>query len=119
MPETLRQKADFDRVRREGTRWRGRYCVLTAARAAQKDAPTRVGYITTRALGKAVKRNRARRLLREAVRRLAEQLPAGWDIVLIAQSPIIEPQTRMMHVYNDLVWLLGKACLPQTPIIEK
>jgi len=111
MLERLRRAADFDRVRREGARWRGRYCALGAVRASQADAPTRVGYITSRALGNAVKRNRARRLLREAMRRLADQLPSGWDIVLVAQPPIAEPKTRMMHVYDELVWLLNKAHL--------
>ncbi len=119
MLERLRRTADFDRVRREGLRQRGYYCALGAAPAPQADAPTRVGYVTSRALGKAVKRNRARRLLREAVRRLADQLPTGWDIVLIAQPPIAEPETRMAHVYDELVWLLGKARLIPTPDTAK
>jgi len=119
MLETLRRTADFDRVRREGVRWRGRYCALSAAPAPQVEAPARVGYITSRALGNAVKRNRARRLLREAMRRLACQLPPGWDIVLVAQPPIAEPGTRMAHVYDELVWLLSKARLIPTPDTAK
>jgi ribonuclease P protein component len=116
---TLKRTADFERVRREGTRWRGHYCTLSVARAAQADAPTRVGYITSRALGKAVKRNRARRLLREAMRRLADRLPPGWDIVLIAQPSLAEPKMRMMHVYDELIWLLDKARLIQAPTTER
>jgi len=111
---TLRRATDFDRVRREGTRWRGRYCTLSVARAPQADTPTRAGYVVSRAVGKAVKRNRARRLLREAMRLLP-----GWDIVLIAQPPIADPKTRMAHVYDELIWLLDKARLIQAPTTEK
>ncbi|MBO9344859.1 MAG: ribonuclease P protein component [Chloroflexi bacterium] len=116
---TLRRATDFDRVRREGTRWRGRYCTLSVARAPQADTPTRAGYVVSRAVGKAVKRNRARRLLREAMRRLADRLLPGWDIVLIAQPPIADPKTRMAHVYDELIWLLDKARLIQAPTTEK
>jgi ribonuclease P protein component len=44
-------------------------------------APTRAGFTTPRALGKANKRNRIRRRVREAVRLSLEQLPTGWSLV--------------------------------------
>lgn len=106
-------------MRREGARWRGRYCVLNAARApAQADEPhavrTRVGYITARSVGSAVKRNRARRLLREAMRHLSDLIVPGWDIVLVAQPSIIAESARMPQVQEDLLWLLNKAQLTRT-----
>ncbi|GIV85640.1 MAG: ribonuclease P protein component [Candidatus Roseilinea sp.] len=122
--EKLARKEDFERVRREGARWRGKYCVLNAARApAQADEPhglqTRVGYITTRAIGSAVKRNRARRLLQEAMRHLSDSIAPGWDIVLIAQPSIIAESARMQQVQEDLLWLLNKAHLIRTAPIAK
>jgi len=58
---------------------------------------TRVGVIATRKIGKAVHRNRAKRLLREAARRLHFHLEPGWDLLLIARPEILqakEPQVR-------------------------
>lgn len=103
-------------MRREGARWRGKYCVLSAARRpAKTDEPatpqTRVGYIAGRSLGKAVKRNRARRLLREALRHLSASIAPGWDIVLIAQPTIVTESARMQQVQEDLLCLLSKAHL--------
>ena len=45
------------------------------------DEPTRVGFTTPRALGKAVIRNRVRRRIREAVRLNLWRLPSGWSLV--------------------------------------
>ncbi len=40
--------------------------------------------------GKAVKRNRAKRLLRELFRRMRSTLEAKYDILLIARKPILK-----------------------------
>ncbi len=100
---------DFQRVREQGRRWRGKYCVLNAALA--NTPQTRIGYIASKSLGNAVQRNRARRLLREAARHLTDEIPQGWDIVLIAQTSIIKEHARMQHVRDELLWLLNKATI--------
>ncbi len=67
-------------------------CVVVQMRARGKgDAqPARVGFTTTKRIGKAVVRNRARRRLREAVRLLAHEMPdlfrPGHDYVFIARD---------------------------------
>jgi ribonuclease P protein component len=114
MPGRLTRKGDFERVRTQGARWRGKFCALNAARAAaagaaSDEAQTRIGYIASKALGNAVCRNRARRVLKEAVRGLTGEIPDGWDIVLIAHSSIIAERARMQQVQEDARWLLTKA----------
>jgi ribonuclease P protein component len=47
-----------------------------------------VGVVAGRSVGNAVARNRAKRLLREAVRAYGAQLAAGWDVLLIARAPL-------------------------------
>ena len=45
----------------------------------------RLGLSTSRKLGTAVRRNRIRRLLREAFRHLRHDLPAGYDLVVVVR----------------------------------
>jgi ribonuclease P protein component len=69
-----------------------------------------VGYITSKKVGNAVARNRARRLLREAVRTLdgLAELPSGWDLVLIAQTALVAAKPRMQDVREEIRWLIQK-----------
>jgi ribonuclease P protein component len=91
----LRCADDFERARREGRSWPHPLLVLVA-RPNSLDR-TRVGVAASRSVGQAVMRNRARRLLRESARHLYPYLEPGWDLVLIARSPILaarEPEVR-------------------------
>ncbi|MER3404794.1 MAG: ribonuclease P protein component, partial [Chloroflexota bacterium] len=67
----------------------------------------RFGFVAPRRLGKAVVRNRARRLLREAARLLLPLVEGGWDIVLIAREPIRE--VKMQQVREALEQTLRRA----------
>jgi ribonuclease P protein component len=111
----LLQTADFERIRKEGARWRGRLCALNAARAFLH-SPARVGYVTSKKVGGAVQRNRARRLMREAVRELrtAAELPAGWDLVLIAHTAMTVDRVGMAAVKEEIRWLLKRMTQNQT-----
>jgi len=48
----------------------------------------RVGVAAGKTTGTAVHRNRAKRLLREAMRPLIPSLASGWDLILIARRPL-------------------------------
>jgi ribonuclease P protein component len=50
----------------------------------------RVGVAASRRVGGAVKRVRARRLIREAVRPCLKVLSGGWDIVFIARATLAD-----------------------------
>lgn len=109
----LRKSAEFERVRLVGKRRRGTYCMLNAARstATANDALTRIGYITSKRIGNAVQRNRARRLMRAAMRVLETQVAAGWDIVLIAQPSLAQPSLKMSVLRQELEWLLKQTSI--------
>ena len=80
--EHLRRKRDFERVYADGVRVRTRNIILYVL---PNDLPhSRVGVVTGRRVGKAVRRNRARRLFREAFRRNRHRLTCPCDLVLIA-----------------------------------
>jgi len=77
----LRTKAHMDAVRATGKSRAGRRCVAIAA--PTQDGNRRVVFIISRRYSrKAVVRNRARRLFREAYRRLLPGLRDGWLIFL-------------------------------------
>ena len=41
-----------------------------------------------RSIGKAVQRNKAKRILRETLRPLIPSIVTGWDVVLLARKPV-------------------------------
>lgn len=47
----------------------------------------RVGFVASKRLGNAVKRNRVKRLMREAFRLHAKNIKQGYDMVFIARQP--------------------------------
>lgn len=54
------------------------------------DGARRVGYSVSRKVGGSVERHRVTRLLREATDRLADALPAGADVVIVARPGLAE-----------------------------
>ncbi len=75
--------SEFQRVKSEGESFHGKFIVLSVLRTNEPD--TRTGFITSRRVGNAVKRNKARRRMREMVRVARPRLKAGLRLVLIAR----------------------------------
>ena len=102
----LRRPRDFQHLWERGRSWAHPLLVL---RAASNGLPvTRIGIIASRKVGKAVVRNRARRLLREAARHLYPQLLPGWDVVLIARPSIVTAgQAQVQEAVEQLCRVAG------------
>ena len=83
----LKQNREFARVRAEGKRI-AKGCLAANWIELPQDKPSRVGVITSRKIGGAVVRSRARRLLREAFRLHQADLLRPVDLVLIARASI-------------------------------
>jgi len=79
----LREHDRFVQVRRQGRAWAGHCCVIVAL-PNQLDH-SRFGFSVSKRVGKAVRRNKVRRRLREIVRHHVAQIRPGWDIVIIAR----------------------------------
>ena len=81
---TIARRSDFEALARSGVSCSCRLLVLRARRTDGE--VTRIGLSTPRGMGGAVRRNRLRRRIREAVRLRYAALPAGWDLLVTARS---------------------------------
>ena len=79
----LRHRQEFLRAQAQGKRFHTRHFGVTLAPMAE--GHPRLGLVATRRMGKAVQRNRVRRLLREFFRRHQTGLPA-FDLVIMAKK---------------------------------
>ncbi|MBI4299714.1 MAG: ribonuclease P protein component [Chloroflexi bacterium] len=86
----LTKRSDFAAVYRGGRAWAHPLVVLRAM--PNGSDRSRLGFVVSKRLGKAVSRNRVRRRLREALRRMP--LEMGWDVVVIARTPAQEASFR-------------------------
>jgi ribonuclease P protein component len=92
----LTRSSEFERVRQEGRAHRGKALTL-AVLGADEDNGVRAGFITSRAIGNAVKRNRVRRRLREIVRRHQHEIVAGTSIVTVARAAAADVTYRELE----------------------
>jgi ribonuclease P protein component len=105
--DRLRKQVDFQRVRREGRSWAHPLVVLWACR---NDLDySRFGFSAGRSVGSAVVRNRAKRRLREIVRREHPQIARGWDVIVQARAPMAEAEFDA--VVAAVRQVLGRASL--------
>ena len=84
----LTRSEDFKRVRRIGKSYAHPLVVLVI-QANNTSTHVRVGVAAGRTTGNAVHRNRAKRLLREAMRPMLASLASGWDLILIARPGLV------------------------------
>jgi ribonuclease P protein component len=82
----LTRSPDFKRVRRFGRSYAHPLIVLIVM--SNEIKATRIGIAASSSVGKAVDRNRAKRLLREAVRPMTLLITPGMDLVLLARAPV-------------------------------
>jgi ribonuclease P protein component len=84
--QRVRRRGEFQRVFDSGSRVSSRYFTLLLAPGPS--SPARLGIVASRKLGDAVRRNRAKRLIRELFRHLDQ--PPAVDVVVIPRRELFD-----------------------------
>ena len=92
-------------VYRKGKVWANSLLVMKAM--PNSLSLSRYGFSVTKKVGKAVQRNRLKRLLREIMR--LQSLKSGWDIVLIVRSVAVDSDYHQLE--RAVTKLLARAQL--------
>ena len=110
LPQSMRpkQRRDFTELKQQGQRLAAG-CLIANWTASAAGSGSRLGVITSRKLGSAVTRSRARRLLRETFRLHQHHLRQPVRMVLVARSSILGKQRA--EVERDFLSALRKAKL--------
>ena len=106
--QRLKQGRDFRRVRQEGQRL-VLGCLIANWRRLPVGATTRLGVVTSKKVGGAVARNRARRLMREVFRVHQHELAEAVDLVLVARPSIAG--RKLAEVEKDFLTTLRRSGL--------
>ncbi|MGI6158101.1 MAG: ribonuclease P protein component [Saccharofermentanales bacterium] len=106
----LKQNRDFTRVYRHGRMQRGRWISLHAMRRRGRTAaePPRVGFTVNRTIRGAVRRNRAKRLLRESFRLSDGQPEVGTDYIVAARWRA-DREPRLAELIDEMTTLFGSS----------
>ncbi|MEE0691597.1 MAG: ribonuclease P protein component [Lachnospiraceae bacterium] len=83
----LRKKSDFTAIYNKGKSVGDKYIVLFYKK---NNLPyNRKAFLASKKVGNSVKRNRARRLMKESFRLTEFKIPQGYDFIFIARNTIV------------------------------
>jgi ribonuclease P protein component len=108
----VRRRREFKRVFDLSLRMKGRY--LTVLMAPNPAGTRRLGIVASRKLGDAVRRNRAKRLIRDIFRRTVDagSTERGYDVVVIPRRELFDaPFTSLELDFRSAV----KRCAARLP----
>jgi len=104
----LAQSRDFARVRQQGERL-AQGCLIANWNKLPVGAPPKLGVVTSKKIGGAVERSRARRLLRETFRQHQHEFTQPVELVLVARNSIAGK--KLADVEKDFLAALNRAGL--------
>ena len=106
--ETLASRVVIEKLFKEGAAFRGQHMVLILRRV--DEGPRRVLFVASRRVGKAVQRNRAKRIMRAAYHDLVGQMsPEPMHLAWVARSSCA--RSGMGEVRSQMIAMLGRSGL--------
>lgn len=84
--EVLRKKQDFSAIYKKGASVGSKFVVVFFIK--NNYGYNRKAFLASKKVGNSVKRNRARRLMKESYRELSSSIKIGYDLIFIARNTI-------------------------------
>lgn len=103
----LKKKYQFNYVYRAGKSVHGKFLVLVYSPSKNKNV--KIGISVSKKVGNSVQRNRARRLLREAISSSLEKLNPNFNIIIVGKQSILDQKAE--SVTSDLQQVLERTDL--------
>lgn len=108
----IKKNEEFQLVYKQGKSFANRQFVIYLLKKPDQEN-FRIGLSVSKQIGSAVVRNRVKRLIRETFLHLKEDLPSGYDFVIIARKPAAamnfhEVKKSIIHILK-LAKLLPKS----------
>ena len=101
---TLKKNNEFVRIYKSGRFFAGKYIIIYARK--NRSGLNRLGITVGKKIGKSVKRNRVKRLIRESYRFYEDFIPPGLDIIFVARN--IEKEYGYAEIRREMKFLLKK-----------
>lgn len=97
----LKKQSDFDKLFKKGKRAYSRSLMMLYTKSNQ----LKIGYSLGKKHGKAVKRNRIKRLLRSAAREVFKNLNISYNVVFL---PKVQEEYSFKEYVHDMAYLIKK-----------
>ncbi len=94
-PDRLKKSCEFQRAYKKGKKCWDNYFVIYVYHTQLRQ--TRLGITASKKVGKSVQRNRVKRLIREAFRRLKLELIPSYDIVIVGRAAACGLSMHQVH----------------------
>lgn len=104
---SINQNYIFRRVYAKGRHFASPILVTYVMR--NREGCCRVGITASKKIGKAVKRNRARRIIKAAIKDLLPNISGGWDIIFVARNRTVK--VKSYDVKKSMEEHLKSACV--------
>ena len=98
----IKESYMFSKVFKNGRYSSNNYLTVYALKNYNKNAASKLGISVSPKNGCAVKRNRAKRIIREAFRRIYSDIPAGYFIVIAARKPCFDKNNKMQAILDAM-----------------
>lgn len=105
--DTLKKNYEFKNVLNNGKFYRGKYVTIYINK--NKEEKNKIGIAISKKLGKANKRNRLKRLIRESYRLQKNNLKKGYNIIFIWNKHANILNNTYKDVSEDIIKLFNKA----------
>ena len=99
---TLKRNNDFRRIYSKGRFYTSP--VLVTYVMKNRTGGIRIGITTSKKTGKAVMRNRSRRIIREAFRAVSSEIKPGYDLIFVARgkTPFVKSSDILRSMKKEL-----------------